>query len=278
MNIRKWQDKFSIDCDLHYPSESTQKSYKSVVSIFLFDFNHEVEPKAIATDDIKKWILTAETSNTRRSRLCAVKAFYRLTVGMPKKVGKIPYHKKEKKLPIVLSQGEVQRMFDVCENLKHRTILAVLYATGLRISELINLKIEHVDRERNVIHVIAGKGKKDRQVTLAPVLLKVIDQYLEAYSPKEYLLNGQFDIQYSRSSIRNIVKALAIKAGIEKRVWVHLMRHNCFTHMLENGVDLNMIQRMAGHTSIKSTNIYAHVSHNIIANLKSPLSNINFAA
>ena len=136
MDIRKWYDKYSIDIRLVYNSEATQKNYKSQIFTFLTYFKNEVEPKAIDNEKIKLWLLQAETINTRKHRLCALNSFYKITVGMPSKIQKIPYPKSEKKLPIVLSQDEVQRMFDVCENLKHKVILALLYSCGLRVSEL----------------------------------------------------------------------------------------------------------------------------------------------
>lgn len=122
MDIRKWSDKYSIDCRLKYNSVSTQENYISQVKSFLYKFKDEIEPKSISNDKIKEWLLEAKTINTRKHRLCALNSFYNLTVRMPDKVGKIPYPKSDKKLPIVLSQDEIQKMFNACENLKHKTI------------------------------------------------------------------------------------------------------------------------------------------------------------
>jgi integrase len=163
MDIRKWLDKYSIDIRLIYNSESTRSNYISQVKSFLFHFKNEIEPKSIDNEKIKLWLLEAQTINTRKHRLCAINSFYKLTVVMPAKIQKIPYPKSEKKLPIVLSQAEVQRMFSVCDNLKHKVILALLYSCGLRVSELINLKWCHIDRSRMIINIIKGKGSKDRQ-------------------------------------------------------------------------------------------------------------------
>jgi integrase/recombinase XerD len=144
MDILKWRDKYSTDCRLKYNSIQTQNNYISQVTSFLVYFKNEIEPKSIPTDKIKEWLLQAKTINTRKHRLCAVKSFYELTIGMPNKIDKIPYPKSDKKLPIVLSQDEVQRMFTACENLKHKVILALLYSCGLRVSELINLKWKNI--------------------------------------------------------------------------------------------------------------------------------------
>jgi integrase/recombinase XerD len=259
MDIRKWYDKYSIDIRLVYNSEATQKNYKSQIFTFLNYFENEKEPKAI---------------DNRKHRLCALNSFYKITVGMPSKIQKIPYPKAEKKLPIVLSQDEVQRMFDVCENLKHKVILALLYSCGLRVSELLNLKWSNVDRSRMIINVIAGKGKKDRQVMLAQSLLQLLEVYYREYKTKEYILSGQFSNQYSAESVGQVMKQLAQKANINKRVYTHLMRHNCFTHMVENGIDINIIQKLAGHNNVKTTMIYTHISDNIISKINSPLNSI----
>jgi site-specific recombinase XerD len=127
-----------------------------------------------------------------------------------------------------------------------------------------------------VINIIQAKGKKDRQVTLNQKLIELLEAYYREYKPKEYVLNGQSDLQYSKESVLQVVKQLAIKAGIEnKRVYTHLIRHCSATHMLESGVDLNLIQRLLGHKSVKTTAIYAHISHNLISKIHSPLQYIS---
>lgn len=274
MDILKWQNKYSIDIQLVYNSEATRKNYKSQVWNFLNRFKNELEPKAIDNEKIKLWLLEAQTINTRKHRLCALNSFYKITVGMPNKIAKIPYPKSEKKLPIVLSQEEVQRMFTVCENLKHKVILALLYSCGLRVSELINLKWSHLDRSRLIINIIAGKGNKDRQVMLDNSLIPLLEKYFFKYQTKTYILSGQFSEQYSSTSVGQVMKQLAAKAGINKRVYTHLMRHNCFTHMVENGIDINLIQRLAGHNNVKTTLLYTQISHNVISKIQSPLNAI----
>jgi site-specific recombinase XerD len=193
---------------------------------------------------------------------------------MPSKIQKIPYPKSEKKLPIVLSQSEVQKMFSVCENLKHKLILALLYSCGLRVSELINLKWSNIDRSRMIINIIGGKGNKDRQVMLDSSLIPILEKYWYEYQTKTYILGGQFLDKYSAESVGQVMKQLALKAGINKRVYTHLMRHNCFTHMVENGTDINLIQKLAGHSNVKTTLLYTHISHNLISKIQSPLQNI----
>lgn len=277
MNIRKYIDDYSRDIQLVYNSDATKENYKSQVWRFLNHFKDEVEPKAIPNEKIKDWLLQAKTINSRKHRLCAINSFYKITVGMPSKIQKIPYPKSEKKLPIVLSQDEVQKMFDVCENLKHKVILALLYSCGLRVSELINLRWCNIDRSRMIINIIGGKGNKDRQVMLTESLIPLLEKYYREYKTKDYILGGQFSEQYSSRSVLQVIKQLGVKAGINKRVWTHQMRHNSFTHMAESGVDINIIKKLAGHKNVETTMIYTHISHNIISNVSSPLSKINLA-
>lgn len=277
MDFRKWSDRYSIDCRLKYNSVSTQENYTSQVKSFLYYFRNEVEPKSIPTEKIKLWVLEAKTTNTRKHRLCAVNSFYLITVCMPDKISRIPYPKSDKKLPIVLSQPEIQRMFDVCQNLKHKAILALLYSAGLRVSELINLKWQHIDRSRMVINVIAAKGKKDRQVPLSQPVIPLLENYYRQYKSKEFVFNGwKNEPQYTAESVGQVIKPLASKARINKRVYTHLIRHCSFTHSVEQGTDINLIQRIAGHNNVKTTMMYCHISNNIISQIQSPITAIRF--
>lgn len=274
MNIRKYIEDYSRDIELVYNSKATKENYKSQVLSFLNYFKDEIEPKSISTDKIKDWLLQAKTINTRKHRLCAINSFYKITIGMPSKIKKIPYPKSEKKLPQVLSQEEVQKMFDVCENVKHKVILALLYSCGLRVSELINLRWTNIDRSRMIINIIGGKGNKDRQVMLTETIIPLLEKYYKEYKTKTYILKGQFSEQYSSRSVGQVIKQLGEKAKLNKRVWTHQMRHNCFTHMVENGTDINLIQRLAGHNNVKTTLVYTHISHNLISKIQSPLNSI----
>jgi len=277
MNITKWHEQYCKDARLKYPSERTVENYSCSVYLFLKYFSAEIDPTRINTELIKDWLLTFKTINTRNHKLCAIKSFYEITVGMPLKLDKIPFSKKDKKLPIVLSVDEIQRMFNVCENLKHKVILALLYSCGLRVSELINLKWTNLDRSRMVINIIQAKGKKDRQVPLDLRLTELLDKYWREYKSKEYVLNGWKDEpQYSERSVGQVIKQLAKKAGIDnKRVYTHLIRHCSATHLVEGGTDINIIQRILGHSNVKTTAIYTHISSNLISKVKTPLCGIS---
>lgn len=236
MNIGRYIQLYSEDLRLKNYAKSSIDNYCSQVTLFLSDHkNVATKPSEISERQIKEWLLKAQTINSRKHRLSAVKLFYKLTGKQPLKFKHIEYPKSEKKLPIVLSQEEVQKMFSACENLKHKVILALLYSCGLRVSELINLKWINIDRSRMIINIIGGKGNKDRQVMLSEKLIPLLEKYYLEYKPKEYILNGQFDIQYSSRSVGEVIKQLGSKAGLNKRVYTHLLRHCAFTHMVENG-------------------------------------------
>lgn len=277
MNIPKWSNQFRKDLMVKNYSESSIDNYVSQIKSFLTYFNGRfTEPVKINEQAIKDYLLSSECVNSQRHRHSAIKIFYKITCHAPMKFRYIQYARKEKKLPIILSVDEIQRMFNVCENKKHKVILALLYSCSLRVSELINLKWTDIDRSRMIINIIQAKGRKDRQVGLNQKLIELLIEYYREYKSIIYVLNGQGDLaQYSERSVSEVVKQLAAKAGIEnKRVYSHLMRHTSATHMVENGVDINLIQKLLGHSNVKTTNIYLHISHNHISKIQSPLQNI----
>ena len=274
MNISEHLANFIQEMKRRNYSQNTIDNYVSCLNIF-FDKSTKDHPKNINEQDIKNFLFQLKEVNTQRNYHSAIKKFYDVCLGQKEKFKYIPYAKKNEKLPIVLSVDEIQKMFSVCQNTKHKVILALLYSCGLRVSELINLKWQHIDRQRMVINILQAKGNKDRQVMLTPQLIPLLEQYYMQYKSKEYVLNGwKNELQYSDRSVGEVVKQLAQKAGINKRVYTHLMRHCSFTHMVENGTDINLIQKLAGHSNVKTTAIYTHISHNLISKIQSPLSNI----
>lgn len=217
MNIGKYVELYSEDLKLKNYSENTISNYCSQVKLFLEYFsNVATKPSEISERQIKDWLLLANSINGRKHRISAVKLFYQLTGKQPLKFKHIEYPRQERNLPIVLSQDEVQKMFDVCENLKHKTILALLYSCGLRVSELINLRWVNIDRSRKIINIIQGKGKLDRQVMLDPSLIDLLEKYWNHYKTKDYILSGQFSKKYSKGSVNQVIKQLGNKAGIKK--------------------------------------------------------------
>jgi len=275
MNIGKYIQMYSDDLKFKGYSENTIENYRSQVAQFL-KYHEAVatKPSEISERQVKAYIMLAQTTNSRKHRLSAIKLFYKLTGKQPMKLDRVEYPRSEKKLPIPLSVDEVQKMFAVCENLKHKTILALLYSTGMRVSELLSLRWKHIDRSRMVINIISAKGKKDRQVMLSAQTLTLLEKYYRQYKTPDHVIEGQGSDKYSATSVRMVVKALAKKAGIRKRVYTHLMRHNCFTHMVEAGTDINLIQKIAGHNNPKTTMIYTHISDALISRINSPMESI----
>lgn len=276
MNFPKHEATFIKEMERRNYSEDTISNYVSCLRMFFRHFAAKEHPLHINEQDIKGYLGQFKVTNTQRAQHGAIKKFYEICLGQKDKFKYIPYARKEKKLPIVLSQQEIQSMFTACTNQKHKVILALLYSCGLRVSELVNLKWEHIDRSRMIINIIQAKGKKDRQVMLPEAIIPLLESYWKEYQSKVYVLNGwKNEPQYSERSVGEVIKQLAAKAGIKKRVWTHLMRHCSFTHMVEAGTDINLIQRLAGHSSPKTTAIYTHISHNLISKIQSPINAIN---
>lgn len=274
MNISEHTSNFIQEMKRRNFSQKTIENYSSCVKIF-FGQSIKDHPKNINEQDIKDFLAKPSMVNTQRNYHSAIKKFYSICLGQNDKFKYIPYARKDSKLPIVLSVEEIQKMFSVCDNLKHKVILALLYSCGLRVSELINLKWADIDRSRMVVNVIQAKGKKDRQVMLDKNIVPLLEKYYWGYRSKIFVLNGwKNELQYSERSVGQVIKQLADKAGIKKKVWTHLLRHCSFTHLLEQGTDLGLIQKIAGHSNIKTTQIYTHISHNLISKINSPLSNI----
>ncbi len=182
--------------------------------------------------------------------------------------------KKEKQLPTVLSIDEIKAIFNTLTNLKHKTLLSLLYSGGLRIGEALSLKVEDIDSKRMLIHIKQAKGKKDRYTLLSTSFLKLLREYYLAYKPSVYLFEGQNEKQYSNASAQAVLKKALKKAKITKRVTLHTLRHSFATHLLENGTDIRYIQELLGHNSPKTTMIYTHVTNTSLNNIKNPFDEL----
>lgn len=175
----------------------------------------------------------------------------------------------------MLDKSEVERLLNAVENLKHRTILCLIYSSGLRVGEAINLKVNDVDSARMVLQVRKAKGKKDRQVNLSEMILEMLRDYYKEYKPKQWLFESPDGGQYSQSSIRAVIRQAKARSGLKKPITPHILRHSYATHLLEGGTDLRYIQTLLGHRSSKTTEIYTHVSKRVISQIKSPLDDLN---
>jgi site-specific recombinase XerD len=188
----------------------------------------------------------------------------------------LPRPRKAQKLPDILAEEEVAELIKKTENLKHKTLLMASYSAGLRVSELVNLKITDIDSKRMMLHIREGKGKKDRMVPLSKILLETLREYFQKYRPKEFLFEGEAGRPYSTRSAQLILAAAKKEARINKKGSIHLLRHSYATHLLEGGTDIRYIQSFLGHSSLKTTMIYTHVSKLKIESIQSPLDKLKW--
>jgi integrase/recombinase XerD len=204
--------------------------------------------------------------------VCALRFLYRVTLGKNWRVEQLPYAKKPKTLPTVLTNQEVLRLLKCVRQLKHRMVLMTMYGTGLRVSEATHLRPEHIDSQRMVIEVHGGKGAKDRLVPLPPVLLMALREYWRVYRPKQWLFPGaSSDRPMASVSIHQACQRAVSTAGFWKRVTSHTLRHSFATQLLDSGVDLCTIQRILGHSRLGTTALYTHVSLGRLLATVSPL-------
>jgi site-specific recombinase XerD len=215
--------------------------------------------------------------NTLHSRINALKFYYEQVLKREKFFWEIPRPKKQFILPKVLGEDEVAKQFNALGNLKHKAMLFAAYSAGLRVSEIVALKIRDIDSSRMQIRIENAKGKKDRYVNLSPVLLDVLRAYIRTYKPKpkKFLFESQQTGEaYPTRTIQRIFYLAKEKAYIGKTVGIHSLRHSFATHMLEKGIDIRYIKDLLGHFSIKTTERYLHVKREQLVNIISPLDDL----
>lgn len=260
--LKKFENILRVD---NY-SEKTIKSYVSYAHKFLNEFDcdlyHIPIKNAITFLNENKF----SSISQQNQYISSIKLLYKKILNHKIQINKITRPRNEKRLPQIIEKDFLINRITNINNLKHKTILSLTYSTGLRVSEIINLKISDIDSKRMLIMVRQGKGKKDRIVPLSVNILSILREYYKTYKPIEYLFNGQKSLQYSTTSCNQIVKKYL---GNDKHF--HLLRHSCFTALLENGTDLRIIQKIAGHKNIKTTEIYTHVSTNLLNNIQLPI-------
>ncbi|CDF79072.1 tyrosine-type site specific recombinase [Formosa agariphila KMM 3901] len=231
----------------------------------------------INENDVRQYILSLIHENKSDSyvniAINSIKFYYETVLGMPNRFYKIERPRKAKKLPKILSKADVLKVIDHTNNLKHKCIVSLLYSSGIRRSELVNLKISDIDSIRMLIRIESAKGKKDRYTLLSYQLLKELREYYKQWKPKTYIIEGLPGQQYSAQSIGRIVVNAAKKAGLRNTVTPHILRHSFATHLLESGVDIRQIQVLLGHSSTKTTEIYTHVATTTFKKIINPLDN-----
>jgi integrase/recombinase XerD len=259
-------------------SDNTIKTYTSYFKDFQRFFSSR-NPEGIDKSEINDYILRLIrkrniSTSQQNQRINAIKFFYEKVLGREKQYYDIERPKKESKLPDVLHKGEIGDMLRLTFNLKHKTIIALLYSCGLRRSELLDLKPGDIDSQRLLVKIRRGKGNVDRYVQLSSQMLELLRSYYKVYRPVEWLIEGNPGTQYSAESVVNVVKRAALRAGIKKRVTPHVLRHSFATHHLEQGTDLRYIQEFLGHKNSKTTERYTHVSSTSFRNFHNPIDDL----
>lgn len=255
-------------------SESTLTTYSEALKSFLV-FYREKPIANITNEDVivynNEYILKNNLSASYQNQTVnAIKLFFKIIHDSKIIIEDIHRPKNAKKLPNVLSKEETFRLIELTNNIKHKTLLALIYSSGLRISEAINMKPKDIDSQRMLIHVKNAKGKKDRYTLLSTKVLELLREYYVIYKPKTFLFEGQYGGQYSSRSAQSVLQKSATKAGITKQISLHTLRHSFATHLLESGTDLRYIQDLLGHSSPKTTMIYTHVSSTALKNIINP--------
>jgi integrase/recombinase XerD len=247
-------------------SDRTIKSYLFYINQFLN--NIKIPPTRLTSCDFQTYLDKYNfTSVSQQNQVInAIRFLYKF--GLEKKYDKVSFKrpKSEKKLPKVIDGDFIKERLSKIENIKHKSLLVLTYSVGLRVSEVVNLKIEDIDSKRMIIHIKNAKGRKDRIVPLSNNVLELLRNYFKEYKPKEYLFNGQKSLKYSPNSCNKIVKKY-----LGEKYHIHQLRHSCFTNLLESGVDLRIIQKIAGHNNVKTTEIYTHVSNQLLSKIKLPI-------
>jgi len=274
----KFHDLMERELRIRGFAENTRKSYLEKMKCFVRHFMRP--PDELTAEEVKQYqlYLTKErrvTWSTFNVHVCAIRFFYREVLGVAWDVECIPYQRTGKRLPQILSGAEVVALLDAVENQKHRAILMTLYSAGLRASEAVHLRLGDIDSQRMMIRVDQGKGRKDRCVMLATKLLQTLRRYWLEYRPGSWLFPGADRSRpLSRASIERFFARARDKAGIRKKVYPHSLRHAFATHLLERGVNIRVIQRLLGHRSLRSTEIYTHVAETYVRDTKSPLDDL----
>ena len=240
----------------------------------------DVPVDSLTPERIRSYLLYCTTKlklseNVIHSRMNAIKFYFEQVLRQDKVFfEEIPRPKKKSPLPKVMSKSDIAKIFAKVDNLKHLVMLKLCYGMGLRVGEVVSLKVTDVDSQRMVVHIEAAKGKRDRCVSLPSSILDELRDYYRAYRPKKYLFEGQGGGQYAIRSVQAVFKNAMRKARINKTVGIHGLRHSYATHLVECGTDMSFVQKLLGHSDIKTTAIYAKVSNRQLGNVRSPLDDL----
>ncbi len=276
--MSKLREQMIIEMDLRGFSQKTKVAYIRHIEKFTRYFKKS--PEKLGEAEIKTYLhyllIQKNMSQSYNSiAYSALKFLYANTLKQDWNQFRIPRSKKAKRLPVVLSREEVKKIFDATNNLKHKAIFMTIYAAGLRVSEAANLKISDIDSNRMQLRIQGGKGRKDRYTLLSATNLNILRQYWNTYRPRKWLFPGvSGETPITIRTIQKVFGEAIRKAGITKRVSVHTLRHSFATHLLDSGADVYHIQKLMGHSSIRTTAVYIHISQKDSLKLTSPLESI----
>jgi len=249
-------------------SDKTIKTYVSYLKQFI-ELQNIKDPHQVSTKQISNFLEnhTYKSISQQNQFIGCLKLFAKFILNKKDiHLSKIERPKSEKKLPKVIDGDLIKEKLSKIENIKHRAVLTLTYSVGLRVSEVINLKIEDIDSKRMLIHIKNAKGRKDRIVPLSQTVLELLREYYKQLKPNTFLFNGQKTSQYSIGSCQKTYKHY-----IDQESSIHTLRHSSFTNLLENGTDIRVIQSLAGHSNVKTTEIYTHVSNKVLHQLQLPI-------
>ncbi len=258
---------------------STIRSYIHSIQLFLAYFNDR-QMEDLTEDDItifnNEYILAKRLSSSFQNQVInAIKKFFLVVEHRSMNIDAVHRPRREHKLPNVLSKEEVKMILQTPRNLKHRAMLSLIYACGLRRGELLKLKPGHIDSKRKLLIIYQSKGRKDRVIPIGDKIIELLRDYYKAYRPKEWLFEGQKEKeQYSATSLQKVLKRSVKRTKINKPVTLHWLRHSFATHLLEKGTDMRYIQEILGHKSSKTTEIYTHVSTKSLQEIRSPFDDL----
>lgn len=259
-------------------SYQTSKSYCYQLKRF-FSFYSNHSPSQLNKKDILDYLhyLIKQkriAENTQNQIINAIKCYYEKVLGYPRTYYAIDRPKKAFQLPEVLSTTEVKQIINSPANLKHRCVLMCIYSAGIRLGEVVNLRVEDIKRDQSRLFIKGGKGKKDRYSLLSKKLVTILTGYIQQYRPHYWLFEGQDGGQYSKRSVQAVFRRAVDKAGVAPFATVHTLRHSFATHLLEQGVDTRYVQALLGHQSIKTTMIYTHITQKGISEIVSPMDRL----
>ena len=275
MNSEDFLKKLEVELKISKNSEYTLRNYLDCNRKFIKFLNKE--PENITEDDLKLYISENLSNSSSSSIIVFLSAIrYAFSNILHKDITlSLKRPKKEKKIPSVLTKEEIKKLINVIDTKKSRLMVSFMYACGFRVSELVNLKIKDLNFEEKIGNVRQGKGKKDRVFNIPEFLLEDLKTQVEKQkeSKKEYLFSGP-KAKLSERNLQKMVKKAANRAGINKDVHCHTLRHSFATHLLENGTDIRKIQELLGHADLSTTQIYTHISREELKKIKSPIDEV----